>query len=62
MQNLPLTAHELIEELDRLFPEVVYSSDEKHDEFLLKTGERRLVRYLKQLMANEVEDQRRGRR
>lgn len=60
MQSIPLTAYELIETLDELFPEVVYDPEEKHDEFLLRSGERRLVRYLKARMANEITESRQG--
>ncbi len=60
--KLPLTAYELIDQLDTLFPEVVFSTDIPRDEFLLKSGERRLVLYLKHCVAQEREDARQGRR
>lgn len=61
MQTLPLTAYELIEQLSELYPEIVYDPDVKHDEFLLKSGERRLVLYLRACMENEISDSRQGR-
>lgn len=60
--KLPLTAYELIDQLDTLFPEVVFSTDIPRDEFLLKSGERRLVLFLKQCRVQEIDDARRGHR
>jgi len=54
--QIPLTSAELIADLDRLFPEVSYDPSEKHDEFLLRSGERRLVLTLKAALAAEGED------
>lgn len=54
--KIPLTSAELIAELDRLFPEVTYDPDEKHDEFLLRSGERRLVLCLKRALSSESDD------
>lgn len=56
METIPLTAYELIAELDRLYPEVVYDPREKHDEFLLKSGERRLVLALRRRMEVEIDE------
>lgn len=56
MEKIPLTAYELIEELDRLYPEVVYDPRDKHDEFLLKSGERRLVLALRRRMEVEIDE------
>ena len=61
MQNIPLTAYELIEALAAQFPEVIYDPTEKHDEFLLRSGERRLVVYLRRCMENEISEAREGR-
>ncbi|MBB4722641.1 hypothetical protein [Xanthomonas euvesicatoria] len=51
--NIPLTAGELIDELARIYPEVIYDPDQDREEFLLKSGERRLV--LRLLVAREQE-------
>jgi hypothetical protein len=56
MEKIPLTAYELIEDLDRLYPEVVYDASEKHDEFLLRSGERRLVLALRRRMEVEIDE------
>jgi hypothetical protein len=55
MEKIPLTAYELIEELDRTYPEVVYDPGQKHDEFLMQSGERRLVIALRRRMEIEME-------
>jgi len=58
MQNIPLHSYDLIEQLFEQFPEVVYDPAEKHDEFLLKSGERRLVLYLRRCMQIEIDESR----
>lgn len=54
--QIPLTSAELIAELDRLYPEVVYDPAEKHDEFLMRSGERRLVLNLKAALVAEGDE------
>lgn len=46
MQTIPLTADELIDELAESYPEVIYDPDANRDEFLMQSGERRLVKLL----------------
>ena len=58
--QLPLTAYELIDVIDDLFPEVEYDPDGNREEFLLRAGERRLVNKLKRLRDSEVATQREG--
>ncbi len=60
--QIPLTAYELIEAIDAAFPEVLYDPEMKHDEFLLKSGERRLAVFLRRCMENEISEAREGRR
>lgn len=51
--EIPITSHELIDVLDTYFPEVIYDPSESQEEFLLRSGERRLVLKLKALRAAE---------
>jgi hypothetical protein len=44
--SIPLTADELIDQLATMYPEVIYDPEGNREEFLLQTGERRLVRNL----------------
>lgn len=54
--TLPLMTVELVEELLQLYPEVIYDPDVPNGEFLMKTGERRLVLGLKaRLLADDAE-------
>lgn len=41
--RIPLTADELIDDLDRQYPEVIFDPLEPREEFLMRSGERRLV-------------------
>lgn len=45
-QGLPLHAYDLIDELAELYPEIIYDPHTDREEFLLRSGERRLVRTL----------------
>ncbi|WP_369933914.1 hypothetical protein [Xanthomonas tesorieronis] len=59
--NIPLTADELIDELARVYPEVVFDPELPREEFLLKSGERRLILRLLAAREQEHEDARGGR-
>lgn len=54
--QLPLTAYELIDLLDTMFPEVIYDPEDSKEAFLLKSGERRLVRFLRGLKQAELQE------
>lgn len=54
--KIPHHAYDLIDQLDELFPEVIYDPEGSREEFLLKQGERRLVLKLKALRASETAD------
>ncbi|WP_266156770.1 hypothetical protein [Dyella silvatica] len=56
-EAIPLHAYDLIDQLNRSYPEVVYDAKENHDEFLMRSGERRLVLTLRRKMAREQEEQ-----
>lgn len=56
--SIPLHAYDLITELDRRYPEVIYDSKTSHEEFLLKTGERRLVLALMRKRDREDQEKR----
>lgn len=58
LMMIPLHSYDLIDALDALYPEVVYSADVPKDEFLLKSGERRLILMLKALREREQTDER----
>ncbi len=61
--SLPLTALELIEWLDEsIRPEVIFDPSESREEFLLKSGERRLVLLLKQHAAADEQERQGARR
>lgn len=45
-EGIPLHAYDLIDELAARYPEVTYSPELDFEEFLLRSGERRLVRTL----------------
>lgn len=53
--SIPLHAYDLISQLDALYPEVVYDASISHDEFLLRSGERRLVLRLIRARTREQE-------
>ena len=55
--NIPLHAYDLIDELNARYPEVIYDSKLDRDEFLMRSGERRLVLSLKLKRQREQEDQ-----
>lgn len=54
--NIPLHAYDLIESLDRMYPEVIYDPEMPREEFLLRSGERRLVLQLIRRMNREKEE------
>ncbi|MBS7457688.1 hypothetical protein [Coralloluteibacterium stylophorae] len=56
MTRIPYHAEDLIAELDRQYPEVIYDPLEPREEFLLKSGERRLVVQLKHRLRHDRED------
>jgi hypothetical protein len=55
--DIPLHAYDLIDQLARAYPEVIYDPAEDRDEFLMKSGERRLVLRLLRKREREQEDQ-----
>lgn len=59
--NIPLTADELIDQLAQQYPEVIYDPTKDRDEFLLMSGERRLVLNLLDRRRIELEESRSGR-
>lgn len=54
--TIPLHAYDLIYQLDALYPEVVYDPTLSEAEFLMKSGERRLVLTLLRKRAREQEE------
>jgi hypothetical protein len=56
-ENIPLHAYDLIDELDARYPEVIYDPKGDHNEFLLRSGERRLVLSLLRKRQLEQEEQ-----
>lgn len=56
--SIPLHAYDLITELDRRYPEVIYDPKTSHEEFLLKSGERRLVLALMRKRDREDQEKR----
>ena len=58
--KLPTYAYDLIEHLDETYPEIVYDPRMDREEFLLRSGERRLVLQLKRLREAEQERERTG--
>ncbi|QWF18707.1 hypothetical protein [Lysobacter capsici] len=61
MESIPLTADELIDQLAEQYPEVIYDPGQDRDEFLLKSGERRLVLLLLTRRRLDLEASREGR-
>jgi hypothetical protein len=57
MDTIPLHAYDLIDRLAAAYPEVIYDPNESRDEFLMKSGERRLVLRLLRQRAREQEEQ-----
>ena len=55
--NIPLHAYDLIDELNARYHEVIYDSKLDRDEFLMRSGERRLVLSLMRKRQLEQEDQ-----
>lgn len=55
--HIPLHAYDLIEQLASAYPEVIYDPTEDRDEFLMKSGERRLVLRLLRKREREQEEQ-----
>ena len=54
--TIPLHAYDLIDQLNILHPEVVYDPTLSNEEFLMKSGERRLVLTLLRKRAREQEE------
>jgi len=54
--KIPLHSYDLIDELDRLKPEVIYEPDQNLETFLLRQGERRLIQWLKALRQVELQE------
>lgn len=54
--NIPLHAYDLIDELNTRYPEVIYDPAMDRDEFLMRSGERRLVLALLRKRQREQED------
>lgn len=61
MESIPLTADELIDQLAEQYPEVIYDPGQDRDEFLLRSGERRLVLLLLTRRRLDLEASREGR-
>jgi hypothetical protein len=55
--TIPLHAYDLIDELNARYPEVIFDSKLDRDEFLMRSGERRLVLFLLRKRQLEKEDQ-----
>jgi hypothetical protein len=55
---IPLHAYDLIDQLDHLYPEVIYDPSLSKEEFLMRSGERRLVLSLLRKRARERDDNR----
>lgn len=60
MNTIPLHAYDLIEDLAKTYPEVIFSPGQDRDEFLMRQGERRLVLTLLNRQRRERDDSRRG--
>ncbi len=58
--NIPVSAEDLIDDLAQRYPEVIYDPAENREEFLIRTGERRLVLTLLALRQQDVDDSRGG--
>lgn len=56
-ETIPLHAYDLIKELDQRFPEVIYEPRMDRDEFMLRSGERRLVLFLKRWRQTEQDSE-----
>lgn len=56
-ESIPLHAYDLIDDLDTRYPEVIYDPAGDHNEFLMRSGERRLVLALKRKRQLEQEEQ-----
>jgi hypothetical protein len=54
-ESIPLHAYDLIDELDERYPEVIYDPKMDREEFMLRSGERRLVLSLKRRRQLEEE-------
>ncbi|WP_408953184.1 hypothetical protein [Lysobacter sp. Hz 25] len=61
MESIPFTADELIDHLAAQYPEVIYDPAQDRDEFLLKSGERRLVLFLLNRRRVDLEESRESR-
>jgi hypothetical protein len=46
MDSIPTFSHDLLEQLDKAYPRPLYKATDNMDEFLLRTGERRLIETL----------------
>jgi hypothetical protein len=55
--TIPLHAYDLIDDLAARYPEVIYDPKMDRDEFLMRSGERRLVLSLLRKRQYEKEDQ-----
>ena len=56
-ESIPLHAYDLIDYLGTRYPEVIYDPAGDHNEFLMRSGERRLVLALKRKRQLEQEEQ-----
>lgn len=53
--QLKAHSYDLIDELDKQYPEVIYSHTVDREEFLMRSGERRLVLMLKRMREYELD-------
>jgi hypothetical protein len=53
---IPLHAYDLIDQLDHLYPEVIYDPSLSKEEFLMRSGERRVVLSLLRKRTRERDD------
>lgn len=56
-ENIPLHAYDLIDQLDLAYPEVIYDHRTPQEEFLMRSGERRLVLSLLRKRQREQQEQ-----
>lgn len=55
-ESIPTHSYDLIDELDKRYPEVDYQAGMGHEAFLLRQGARQLVRSLKLRRDREIEE------
>ena len=53
---IPLHAYDLIDQLDYMYPEVIYDPSLSKEEFLMRSGERRVVLSLLRKRTRERDD------